>query len=206
MPPAERRPARLPLAVHGRTDRPVDFWEIYDRYYARVRGYAASVLRDETASDDVVQETFLRAQFHLESISEPDKMAAWLFRVAHNLCMDQLRARQASRIDLAADVETARAARVDACVQAELERGEMSACVREQVERLPETDRSIILLCDIGGLSQEEIAHVLGIEVGAVKVRLHRARKKLRAILESACSFGRDGRNVLVCEPKVPGR
>jgi len=180
----------------------VNFWEIYDRYYVRVRGYAASMLREESASDDVVQETFLRAQAHLESMREPDKVAGWLFRVAHNLCMDHLRTRQASRIDLAADVETARAVRVEACVQSELERGEMSACVRAKVDQLPETDRSIILLCDITGLSQEEIAHVLGIEVGAVKVRLHRARKKLRAILEGACSFERDGRNVLVCEPK----
>jgi len=183
----------------------VDFWEIYDRYYARVRGYAASLLRDGSASDDVVQETFLRVQAHLESLREADKVAAWLFRVAHNLCMDHLRARQASRIDQAADVETAGAARIEACVQSELERGEMTACVRAKVEQLPETDRSVILLCDIAGLSQEDVAHVLGIEVGAVKVRLHRARKKLRAVLESACSFERDERNVLVCEPKRPG-
>jgi len=139
-------------------------------------------------------------------VREPDKVAAWLFRVAHNLCIDQLRARQASRVDQAADVETARAARVEACAQSELERGEVSACVRSKVDQLPETDRSIILLCDIAGLSQEEIAHVLGIGVGAVKVRLHRARKKLRAVLESDCSFERDGRNVLVCEPKSPNR
>ncbi len=182
----------------------MDFWEIYDRHYARVRGYAASMLRDDSASDDVVQETFLRAQAHLESVREPDKVAAWLFRVAHNLCMDSLRARRASRIDPAADIETARAARVEACAQSDLERGEMSACVRAKVGELPETDRSIILLCDLAGLSQEEIAQVLGIGVGAVKVRLHRARKKLRAVLESACSFERDGRNVLVCEPKAP--
>lgn len=182
----------------------VDFWEIYDRHYARVRAYAASMLRDGSASDDVVQETFLRAQSHLESIREPEKVAAWLFRVAHNLCMDHLRARQASRVDPAADVETAIAARAETCVQSELERGEMSACVRAKVDQLPDTDRTVILLSDIAGLSQEEIGHVLGIDAGAVKVRLHRARKKLRAILENACSFERDGRNVLVCEPKRP--
>jgi RNA polymerase sigma-70 factor, ECF subfamily len=182
----------------------MDFWEIYDRYYARVRGYAASMLRDSPASDDVVQETFLRAQTQVDSMREPEKVAAWLFRVAHNLCVDQLRARQASKVDESVDIETAGAVRVDASVQSDLERGEMSACVRSKVDELPETDRSVILLCDIAGLSQDEIAHVLGIEVGAVKVRLHRARKKLRVLLESACAFERDGRNVLVCEPKPP--
>jgi len=183
----------------------VDFWEIYDRHYARVRGYAASMLRDGSASDDVVQETFLRAQTNLESVREPDKVAAWLFRVAHNLCMDLLRARKASRIDPAADPETA-APRDAVSVQRDLERGEMSACVREMVDHLPETDRSVILLYDIMALSHQEIADVLGIEVGAVKVRLHRARRKLRALLEEGCSFERDDRDVLVCEPKLPNR
>ena len=54
----------------------------------------------------------------------------------------------------------------------------MSACVREKVDHLPETDRSVILLYDIMALSHQEIADVLGIEVGAVKVRLHRARQE----------------------------
>jgi RNA polymerase sigma-70 factor (ECF subfamily) len=184
----------------------MDFWEIYDRHYSRVHAYATSMLRDATAGDDVVQETFVRAQASLDSVREPAKVLSWLLRIAHNLCVDELRARQAARIDHAADPETARAARVEACAQANLERSEMSACVRAKVDQLPETDRSVILLCDIAGLSQDEIANVLGIEVGAVKVRLHRARKKLRALLENACSFEQDERNVLVCEPKPPDR
>jgi RNA polymerase sigma-70 factor, ECF subfamily len=94
----------------------------------------------------------------------------------------------------------------EASVQVDLERREMSACVRAKVDELPDTDRSVILLYDIGGLSHEEISTVLGVEAGAVKVRLHRARKKLRALLERGCAFERDGRNVLVCEPKPPGK
>ena len=60
----------------------------------------------------------------------------------------------------------------------------------------------VILLYDIAGLSHAEIASVLDIEAGAVKVCLHRARTKLRALLEGVCSFEHDERNVLVCEPK----
>jgi RNA polymerase sigma-70 factor (ECF subfamily) len=62
------------------------------------------------------------------------------------------------------------------------------------------------LLYDRKELSQQEIADVLGIEVGAVKVRLHRARKKLRAVLESECSFSRDGRDVFICDAKLRAR
>lgn len=183
----------------------MDFWEIYDRHYARVRAYAASMLRDGSAGDDVVQETFLRAQAHLDDVREPEKVAAWLLRIAHNLCMDHLRARQAMRIDPTADPEAVQGCG-DASLQREVERGEMSACVREMVDRLADTDRSVILLYDISALSHQEIADVLGIEVGAVKVRLHRARRKLRSLLEAGCSFERDERNVLICQPKSPSQ
>jgi RNA polymerase sigma-70 factor (ECF subfamily) len=183
----------------------VDFWDIYDRYYSRVHGYATSMLRDPAAGDDVVQETFLRAQANLDALREPEKMSAWLFRIAHNLCMDHLRARQSSRIDLTADPDTAGTCD-PASVQRDLEREEMSACVREKIDQLPESHRAVILLYDIMGLSHQEIADVLGIELGAVKVRLHRARQKLRAVLEDACSFDRDEQNVLVCELKLPDR
>lgn len=181
----------------------MEFWEIYDRHYARVHGYAASMLRDLAASDDVVQETFIRAQANLDALREPEKVTAWLFRIAHNLCIDHLRARQSSPIDPSADPDAAGASEA-ASAQQDIERKQMSDCVRAMIDRLPESHRAVILLFDIEGLSHEEIANVLGIEPGAVKVRLHRARKKLRDVLESGCTFDRDGRNVLICEPKAP--
>jgi RNA polymerase sigma-70 factor (ECF subfamily) len=181
----------------------MEFWEIYDRHYARVQGYAASMLRDLAASDDVVQETFIRAQANLDALREPQKIAAWLLRIAHNLCIDQLRARRSSPIDPAADPEEAGASET-ASVQQDIERKQMSDCVRGMIDRLPEHHRAVILLFDLEGLSHEEIAHVLGVEPGAVKVRLHRARRKLRELLETGCTFDRDQRNVLVCEPKAP--
>jgi RNA polymerase sigma-70 factor (ECF subfamily) len=170
-----------------------------------VHGYASAMLRDRGAADDVVQETFLRAQANVDVLREPEKLSAWLFRIAHNLCMDHLRARQSSRIDADADPESAAACEVGR-TERDLERGEMSSCVRAKVDSLPASDRAVILLFDLKELSQQEIADVLGIEVGAVKVRLHRARKKLRAVLESECSFSRDERDVFICDPKPPVR
>ena len=80
----------------------------------------------------------------------------------------------------------------------------MSDCVRDKIELLPKSLRAVILLNDVLEISQPEIAEILGVEVGNVKVRLHRARQRLRAILESECSFAQDEQSVLVCEPK-PG-
>jgi RNA polymerase sigma-70 factor (ECF subfamily) len=183
----------------------MDFWEIYDRYYGRVRAYAAAMLRDSCTSDDVVQETFLRAQAHVDGLRDPDRVAGWLFRIAHNVCMDQLRARQSSHIDPAADPDAACACEPP-LVERDIERREMSACVRQKIDELPATDRAVILLHDITELSHQEVAEALGIDVGAAKVRLHRARMRLRARLEDACSFERDEEDVLVCAPKAGPR
>jgi DNA-directed RNA polymerase specialized sigma24 family protein len=89
---------------------------------------------------------FIRAQANVEGLREPAKILGWLLRITHNLCIDYLRARQSARIDDTADPELALFARVEACVQSDLECAEMSACVRDQVEQLPETDRWAILL------------------------------------------------------------
>jgi RNA polymerase sigma-70 factor, ECF subfamily len=183
----------------------VDFWEISDSHYPRVRAYAVSLLRDRAAAEDVVQETFLRVRRGLETLHDPARVTAWVLRIAHNLCLDHLRARRNAPVAAEADRE----AEVPDAAQdfhRELEREEMSACVRAKIDLLPENLRAVVVLNDVLELSQPEIAEILGIEVGNVKVRLHRGRQRLRDILENACTFERDEQNVMVCEPKTPNR
>ena len=89
-------------------------------------------------------------------------------------------------------------------VQIQLEQKEMSDCVQDKIHLLPESQRSVLVLSDTMDLSRQEIADILGIKVGNVKVRLHRARRAFKEILENECSFAQDERNVMVCEPKDP--
>ncbi|MDO9211478.1 MAG: RNA polymerase sigma factor [Deltaproteobacteria bacterium] len=77
----------------------------------------------------------------------------------------------------------------------------MSQCVQDQLNLLPESQRSVILFADVMDFSHQEITDILGLSVQNVKVRLHRSRKKLKAILEEKCNFEVDERNVLICEP-----
>jgi hypothetical protein len=67
---------------------------------------------------------------------------------------------------------------------------------------LPENYRTVIWLFDVLGFTLKEIADILELSVENVKIRLHRARKKFKSILNQKCSFEKDERNVLVCEPK----
>ena len=77
----------------------------------------------------------------------------------------------------------------------------MSQCVQDKVNLLPESLRSVLIFADVMEFSHQEIANFLGLSVENVKVRVHRARKKLKKILEEKCTFEVDERNVLVCEP-----
>jgi len=83
-----------------------------------------------------------------------------------------------------------------------LEQHQMSVCVQNQMLLLSENYRTVIWLFDVLDFTLKEIADILELSVENVKVRLHRARKKLKSILSQKCTFEKDERNVLVCEPK----
>jgi RNA polymerase sigma-70 factor (ECF subfamily) len=184
----------------------MEFWSIYDQYYAKVRKFILALVKDEWVADDLIQETFLKIQNNLKNLKDPSKLSSWIFRIAYNLCQDHFRqlkfARKEERIDhegMEEFKETLIQKELD--IQKELEQRQMGECVQNQINLLPESLRTVLVLSDIMEFSHQEIADISGITVKNVKVRLHRARKKLKSILEERCSFERDERNVLVCTP-----
>ncbi len=178
----------------------MEFFEIYDRYYKKVRNFILASVRDEWTADDLTQETFIRVQGSLDTLKDPAKLASWIFRIAHNICLDHFRNMKRTSSN---ECELSEAADLfkEAIVQKSLEQSEMSSCVQGVVRLLPEPQRSVLTLFDIAELSHREIAETLDTTVENVKVRLHRARKKLKELLEERCTFEVDERNVLTCEP-----
>jgi RNA polymerase sigma-70 factor, ECF subfamily len=189
----------------------MEFWDIYDQFYAKVRRFILSLVRDEWVADDLIQETFLKIQNNLKSLKDPSKLSSWIFRIAYNLCQDHFRqlkiSRKEERIDQE-ETEDFKEALIQRGpdIQKELEQRQMGECVQNQVDLLPESLRTVLVLFDIMEFNHQEIADILGITVKNAKVRLHRSRKKLRAILEEKCAFERDERNVLVCTPGSDGQ
>ena len=87
-------------------------------------------------------------------------------------------------------------------VEQEIAREEMGQCIRGFVAELPVDYRSVLVLSELAELPDRQIAEVLGLTLETVKIRLHRARARLREILERECALSRDERNELTCEPK----
>jgi len=183
----------------------MEFWEIYDPYYAKVRKFILALVKDPWTADDLIQETFLKVQQNLGTLKDPSKLSSWIYRIAYNLCQDHFRRGKAERkkenTGLEETESIAEGFIQNVLVQKELEQREMGKCVQNQIDLLPETLRAVLVLFDIMECSHQQIADILGITVANVKVRLHRAREKLKPILEEKCAFERDERNVLVCTP-----
>jgi RNA polymerase sigma factor (sigma-70 family) len=144
------------------------------------------LLRDECQAEDGVQEAVLLAWLNLRSLARADSFGAWLAGIALRVCHGWLRyqARQAWSLEallggrvLPEPVDWA------ATPPAAVEQAELGARVRRAVAALPPSQRATVTLFYLAGLSQAEIAAQLGIEVGAVKARLHKARSRLRRSL-----------------------
>jgi len=197
--PAAGNP-RPPAADEANGDQ-MDFWKIYDQYYDPVRKFILAYLKDEWVADDLIQETFVKVQKNLDSLRDPSKLSSWIFRIAYNACHDHFRQAKRSSLNdrtIQQEIVTFK----EALVQKELEQHQMGQCVQDKMDLLPPDYRTVLILSDIMTFSQKEIAEILDISVSNVKVRVHRARIKFRAILEEHCSFEVDERSVLVCDPK----
>jgi RNA polymerase sigma-70 factor (ECF subfamily) len=179
-----------------------DLLEIHDQYYGRVRRFILSLVRDTWVADDLVQETFLKVSLKLDTLHHPSKRSSWIFRIAYNLCQDYFRGqKKGAATDLQGpDIITILGI---APSQEKLEQHQMSSCVQRQMDLLPDAYRTILILSDEQEFDLREMAEILDISIENVKVRLHRARKKFKAILEEKCLFERDERAVLVCLPKT---
>ena len=180
---------------------PPDFQAMYDEYYGPVRTFLAGLVRDEWEADDLVQETFVRVQKSLAGLRDEARVKSWIFSIAANAARDYFRRRTLAGRKKA---EAVRLVELEDAPRAHrrLERSEMSRCVQDKMKLLSDGQREVLILFDVLGFSHREAADALGLTVSNVKIRLHRARRALREILERECLFERDEGNVLVCLPK----
>jgi RNA polymerase sigma factor (sigma-70 family) len=173
------------------------FRTIHDRYRVRLLAYARQMLRGASSDpEDALQDVFLRAYRSLRTSNRPVILRAWLYRIAHNRCIDELRRPHPVPSELDADAESAFAA-PRACGEpaAVMERGAALARLLADVETLPSQQRSALLMRELQGLSYEELATALTVSVPAVKSLLLRARTGLVDIAiarETPCADIRD--------------
>jgi len=189
----------------------IELDELYRDNKDRIEGFIRRMVQDGALAQDLTQETFIRAQKGLRDFRGESSPLTWLFRIANNLCLDHLRKEKGRglMIDFFEYLDNREHGTEESGMDEEsdqqvhlLEQREMSECVQEFVGRLPEAYRSVMILYYTEGFSIEEIAGIFGASSVSIRVRLHRAREELRALLEEGCDFDRDERDVFVCTRK----
>lgn len=183
MDPAEGLELEKDLVARAREGDVDAFSDLVRRHHARVAGLCASLLDEPSEVDDAVQEVFLKAHRSLGSFKGDARFSTWLYRVAHNHCLD-LRRKAARRktvsLDGLVEAEGEAVSRLFAEPARARDSEEDADLARRLLAALPEGYREVLLLRETQGLSYEEIARALDCSLDAVKARLKRARRELQ--------------------------
>jgi RNA polymerase sigma-70 factor, ECF subfamily len=163
------------------------FQKLVERYSRRILRVGRNITNNEEDSEDVLQETFLKAYTHLAGFQGASKFYTWLVRIAMNESLMKLRKRRSDKIvsldeqmDTGEDTMVREIAVWEGNPEDRYSQDEMREILDKTISSLPESFRSVFVLRDVEDLSTEDTAEVLGLSVPAVKSRLLRARLQLR--------------------------
>jgi RNA polymerase sigma-70 factor (ECF subfamily) len=147
--------------------------DLFQKYASRIYRLAFRYLGDANSAEDAVQETFLRALRKGETFQHRSRWGTWLYRIAINVCLDQIRAQK--RTDYK-QLQSATHVRIDQ-PHKEMAREELAVEVRQVVKNLRPELRMLIILRDWEDLSYEEISKITRLSIGTISSRLNRARR-----------------------------
>ena len=184
-----------------------EFDRIYAEHHARILRYLTRMVGAQDA-EDLAQEVFIRAAKAYDGFRHEAKIETWLYRIATHVAVDRLRGTASRRETLlgqelgevAADGREA----VSTLEEKTLRRA-ANECIRNVIYGLPENYRTPLILSELEGFTNREIAEILDVSLDTVKIRLHRAKEQLKKALLDACQFSRDERNELTCDPLQSG-
>lgn len=151
--------------------------------------FALRLIGNEEDAKDIIQDAFMKVWHNKEKMGELQNLEAWCMRITRNLALDKLKSkkyRTTDNLDRASEVP----AQHQQTPHQRSEQSDLMRRVHGLIHALPEKYRTILQLRDIDGLSYQEIADVLDIEMSEVKVNLHRARKQVREQLQNIHVYG----------------
>jgi len=180
-------------ALKGNLDA---FEELVTRYQKTIVKIAYRMVGDRDEAEDIAQEVFLKVYNSIHHFDADKKFAPWIYRIAANTCISRLRRRKKVVLlnfedSLTRQIEYQNTDYIDPLER--LQNEELRKLIMQTLLDLPESYRTVIVLRYQADLTNQEISESLGITKENVEVRIHRARKMLRALLISRLGEGRTG-------------
>ncbi len=177
------------------------FEDVAQELSSPLRRYLERLVGDRATADDLLQDTLLKIARALPEFEGRSSVKTWAFTIATRVATDHFR-RPHSRAQTVGIDETAPVHVVDAELDQRLVIDEMNCCVRGVIDSLPEDYRTALVLHDLEGQTAAQVAEIAGCSIATAKIRIHRARRRLREALNEECSFYRDEDNVFRCDRK----
>lgn len=187
----------------------LEFQKIYDEYHAKIHAYLKRMVGNNQA-EDLTQDVFVKIGQALDNFRGESKLSTWIYRIATNTALDKLRSSlpgdsKKLNVEHISDTEADKnvwTGESKNLTDQSVIRQEMNQCIREVIETLPESYKLVLVLSDLEGLSDIEISEIIGSSLQATKIKIHRARVRLKSELEKTCVFYRDEENEFACERK----
>lgn len=162
------------------------FAEVVEYYKDKVYQLCYRMLGNAHEAEDSAQEAFIRAYVNIHTYDSTKKFSTWLYRIATNLCIDRIRKKKPDYY-LDAEISGTDGLNMYSQIPAdqklpedELEKLELQEHIQQEILKLPDKYRSVIVLKYVDELSLKEISDILDLPVGTVKTRIHRGREALR--------------------------
>ncbi len=166
------------------------FNQLVLKYRNRVMGVATRMLGDRGEAEDLAQDVFVKVYRGLPGFQGASLFSTWLFRITANSCLNQRRRRRPeTQISDGADDPELTLSDPSSDPHHLLEQKELKIVLEKTIQSLPEEQRIVLILRDIEGLSYEAIAASLGLELGTVRSRLHRARLQIQVSIREKFSL-----------------
>ncbi|MDI6705661.1 MAG: sigma-70 family RNA polymerase sigma factor [Bacillota bacterium] len=166
------------------------FEELVLMYQKQIYNLGYRMMGNEEDACDIAQEAFLRAYKSIGKFNLKSRFGTWIYRIAMNLCIDELRKRKKAKLypivhnDNPEDKQYKLVSDAGDLPEELVEKKETRLKVQQAINRLPEDHRTMIVLRDIQGRSYQEIADIMGLNLGTVKSRISRARYNLKEEIE----------------------
>lgn len=181
------------IVALAREGREAAYRELIRRYERPVFSLILRMVRDRQLAEDLAQETFIKALNAIGTYRPEFKFSSWIFKIANNAAIDQLRRRELVTLSIDGAPHATSAEDIEATALQvgdknetpldELEARELGTAIERAIGRLRPEYRSCIMLRHVEGLAYEEIAQLLDLPLGTVKTYIHRARHELREML-----------------------
>lgn len=156
--------------------------QIWKGYHSKLHSFIQSRVHDASLADDILQDVFVRIQSRIGTLKEDSKIQSWIYQITRNAIIDHYRALK----KISGAPENLASSEMD---PGDKTRQEIARCLLPMIQSLPDHYREILMLSEIEGLSQKEVATKKALSISGIKSRVQRGRAIIKTLLMECCRF-----------------